>query len=136
MEKRRDTYNREQWAKAFEFCMEQLTGVYGREFGHPAMKAYMDACEGWSIEKMREAFGKAIQAEKFCPTVATLKAYGSGVHEEAEAIVPEYVQPKYTPGERADIERIKKDLARKFAAMPWAQDLPTGGFMNLGRPTR
>jgi hypothetical protein len=136
MGKRRDTYTRENWAKAFEFCMQQLSGVYRAEFGHPAAKAYMDACEGWSIEHMREAFRKAIQSEKFCPTVATLKAYGAGIHDEADEVVPEYVQPKYTPEERADIERMKKDLAKKFAATAWAQDLPTGGFLNLGRPTR
>ena len=127
---------RVQWAKAFEFCMQQFTGVYGREFGHPAMKAYMDACEGWSIEKMRETFGKAMAAEKFCPTIATLKAYGAGVREDRAPIVPEYVQPKFTPEERADIERMKADLSRKFDAMPWAKEMASGNYMNLGRSTR
>ena len=119
--------DRERWAKAFEYCMQQLTGVYGREFNHPAMKAYMEACEGWSIERMQEAFRRAIAAEKFCPTVATLAAYGAGVRDEyAPPVVQSYKQPQYTPEEVANIKAMIRDLQAKGISMPWHQPLPTG----------
>lgn len=118
---------RERWAKTFEYCMQQLSGVYGREFGHPAMKAYQDACEGWSVDKMREVFRRAMEAERFCPTVAALKAYGAGIRDEmAPPVVEPYEAPKYTPEEAEDIRRMIADLSGKGLAMPWAKPLPDG----------
>ena len=119
--------DRERWATAFEYCMQQLTGVYGREFNHPAMKAYMDACEGWSIERMQEAFRRAIEAERFCPTVATIIAYGLGVHGGAGGVVPPYREPKYTPEEQREISEMVADLRRKGIAMPWSGPSPERG---------
>lgn len=107
--------------------MQQLGGVYGREFNHPAMRAYMEACEGWSADKMREVFKRAMDAEKFCPTIATLKAYGTAVRDQMAApVVDPYEAPKYTPEEAADVQRMIADLRNKGLAMPWAKPLLEG----------
>jgi len=117
--------DREKWAIAFEYCMEQLSGMYNREFKNPVMKAYMDCCEGWSVEKMREVFQRAMESEKFCPTVASLKAYGAGVRDEmSPPVVEPYTPPKYTPEEAEDIRQMIADLRKKGLEMPWAKPLP------------
>lgn len=117
---------RTKWATAFEYCMQQLSGMYNREFNHPTMKAYMVGCEGWSVEKMREAFRLAMVSEKFCPTIATIRNYAASVREGREEIVPAYKPPRYTPEEGANIKAMIGDLRKKGLAMPWAKPLPDG----------
>lgn len=116
--------DKEKWIAAFEYHMQQLAGIYGREFNAPTMRAYRDACAGWDIDHMQGAFKRAIEAEKFCPTIATLKAYGSAVHTQAGEIVPSYRRPQYTQEQVEDIQRMVDDLRRKGFAMPWSDPLP------------
>lgn len=128
--------DRSKWVAVFNECLAAMAGMYNRQwippkstmsipgFPHPVQKAYMEVCEGWSIAKMRETFRRAMQAEKFCPVAATLRAYGEGVREEFAPPVQTYKAPRYTPEERADIDRMRADLRRKFAAMPWGQPAP------------
>lgn len=112
------------WKETFLFCMQQLAGVYGREFNQPSICAYRDACADWDIERMTMAFQRAIKAEKFCPTVATLIGYGSSVHQQAGEVVPAYRPPQYTPEQAEDIRQMLADLRRKGINMPWSMPLP------------
>jgi hypothetical protein len=114
---------RKRFMVAFESCMEGMSGNYNREFTPAAQRLYLAVCEGWSAWKMRDVFRRAIEGEKFCPTVATLKAYGAGVREENERVVEVYKAPRFTAEEAADIAEMRKDLVAKFAAMPWSRPL-------------
>lgn len=118
---------RSKWATAFEYCMQQLSGMYNREFNHPTAKAYMDGCAGWSIKKMREAFRLAMATEKFCPTIATIRNYAASVREERVDVGPTCKPPIHTPEEAEDIKSMIADLRAKGLSMPLAKPLP-GGF--------
>lgn len=140
--------DRVEWVKAFEECLFTMAGMYNKRctapgskvegfgFIHPVKKVYMDACEGWSIQKMRAVFRKAMESEEFCPTVAKLLAYGAGVRDEdAGPIVQPSRRIVYTPEERADIDRMKAELRAKGLSMPWAKELPASPFMGRGYGT-
>ena len=115
--------DQEHFTKVFDECMTAMSGVYNREFSHPAVRAYFQACERWSEGKMRDAFRKAIESEKFCPTVATLRAYGASVREEhAPAVEPTGKRPQYTPEQIADLDKWKKNFVDSFVPPPWATE--------------
>lgn len=125
--------DRSKWVEVFEkqmLTMAQmyrvttiLPGTQAQVPGFPfAVKAlFMRACEGWSKDKMRAVFEKVMQSEKFCPTLATFKAYGEGVRDaQARPVVEAFKAPTFTPDERADIDWMKADLAAKFKRMAWS----------------
>ena len=109
--------------QAFEDGMKQLSGVYGREFTAPAVRAYFEGCAGWTDARIRRAFKLAIESEKFCPTVATLRAYGASVREVSQApvVTSGSFQP-YTPEQRAELDQWKREFAAGFKAPPWMRE--------------
>jgi hypothetical protein len=115
--------DRTTWAKAFEKCMDDMTGNYRQVFTPGAHRMLMLVCEGWSVDKMREVFKRAILAEKFPPNAATLKNYGASVHDENDHLEVEMERPKYTAEQYAEIQQMKRDLSAAFAAMPWSRPL-------------
>jgi len=129
-------------AKAFEHGIFVLEDMHKRKLNPATLREYFSEFENCSAEAAALAMRMAIHEEQFFPVPATFRKLiarakaETGEREPVAQVVPEYVAPKFTPEERAEIEWMKKDLSHKFAAMPWAKELPQGEFMNLGRPER
>ena len=128
-----------QRAKAFEAGMETLENQHNRRLSATTRREYFIEFEGCSAEVTKEAMRTLIHDEKFFPVPATIKTHissaraRSGEFELAKPVVEPARKIVYTPEEEADIKRMREDLRKGFAAMPWAKELPSGTFLNLGR---
>ena len=118
----------EHWSKLFDLQMGKLEAAYDKKFSPAAVRVYFDGFRGWSEYKLKEAVRKAIESERFCPTVATIRAYGGGVHEPNEVgRAPEVKITPYTPEQVAELEKWKKDFAASFRPPPWMGEFQTKG---------
>jgi hypothetical protein len=110
--------------KVFDDCMRALASIYAREFHPAAVRAYFVAVDGWGEDKIRAAFQKAFENEKFCPPPASIRAYGAAIHDEAPAVLPRNTMPQYTPEQRAELDAWKREFAASFVPPPWMRDDP------------
>jgi hypothetical protein len=117
---------------AFDDGMAVLCDMHKRELKPVTLRAYFEAIERMSAAMTEETFRRAIEGERFFPTVATLKAYAAGVPDDRRPAIKHEEIPRYTPEQRADIERMKAEMRANGLAMPWSKELPASQFMGRG----
>jgi hypothetical protein len=105
---------------AFDEGMAILCDMHKRELNHATIRAYFEPFEHSGEARVREAFRRALDSEKFFPSIATLKAYLAGVpDEQGRPIVEATREIVYTPEEAADIARMKTEIEETAKKMPW-----------------
>lgn len=122
--------DQEKHTAAFDDCIRDMTAMYGREFTPAAIRLYYEACQDWSPDKIREAFKRAIQSERYCPTVAVLLAYGGGIHEDARKSA-DYPWPTYTPEQLAELKAMRARFNSSKPDVPWADDANSTAGMKI-----
>jgi hypothetical protein len=110
-------------SEAFDAGMAILCDMHKRELSAATLRAYFEIFDAMSADVVRETLRRAIEGERFFPTIAVLKAYAGGVPDASGRVNHAYKPPVYSAEEAADIARMRQELNKIGAAMPWSRGL-------------
>lgn len=110
-------------SEAFDSGMAILCDMHKRELSAATLRAYFEVFETMPADVVKETFRRAIEGERYFPTIAVLKAYAGGVPDASGRVDRAYKPPVYTAEEAADIARMRADLNKIGSAMPWSRGL-------------
>jgi hypothetical protein len=100
----------------FRECFAELSAAYGRTFDKHGFDAYWRVLRPLGPDRMRGAFEKAIQEERFCPSPAAIRAHAKALPVREEKKLEKPFTP-ITPEQAEEMRRTLQALKRKFAAM-------------------